>query len=353
MTTIIKRMLILATLLLAAAEPSRAFSLDLDSIARWGRFPKFCVDTYRWGDRFFNGYDTTYVKGTGYKFNAKLRTESWTDYYHLKFDNKSEMMMISDPSTSAGIYLTYLAVSAGYDINVSKYFNGGERARKRWNFQFNCMLFSAEFYLTRNDVGTRVSTYKTQAGDEHHPHLKFNGIDASEMGVNAFYYFNHRRYSQAAAFNISRVQIKNGGSFFAGFNYVRQKYDFDFNSLPDEIKEIIPDNPPDLRYRVKNNNYYLSFGYGYNWVFAPKWLFAISEAPMIGLTDGYFIDTTNKKTIFTAFNKLKMSVVFDHRQWFAGAILSAQTCLVGERERMLLSQILSMEISAGFRFNLW
>ena len=43
-----------------AAAPGQADAkpfLNLDSIAAWGKFPRFCINTYRWGDRFFNGYD--------------------------------------------------------------------------------------------------------------------------------------------------------------------------------------------------------------------------------------------------------------------------------------------------------
>lgn len=103
---------------------ARALSFDLDSIAQWGKFPRFVVNTYRWGDRFFNGYDTTYVAGTGYKFNAKIITESWLDGYRFVTPNNKYILMHSDPSTSVGVYLSYLALSGGYDVNVSKLMGG-------------------------------------------------------------------------------------------------------------------------------------------------------------------------------------------------------------------------------------
>ena len=73
----------LALILLLAVFQANALSLALDSIREWGKFPNFCVDVYRWGDRFFNTYDSAYVVGTGHKFNLKLRTESWVDYYNF------------------------------------------------------------------------------------------------------------------------------------------------------------------------------------------------------------------------------------------------------------------------------
>ena len=58
--------MLLAVILGAAApQEARAFSLDLDSIAAWGKFPNFCIKTYRWGDKFFNSYDSLYVVVSG------------------------------------------------------------------------------------------------------------------------------------------------------------------------------------------------------------------------------------------------------------------------------------------------
>ncbi len=71
------RCVCLLMLLGAVAMPQRAhaLSLSLDSIAQWGKFPRFCVNTYRWGDSFFNGYDSTYVQGSGKRWNVKTRID--------------------------------------------------------------------------------------------------------------------------------------------------------------------------------------------------------------------------------------------------------------------------------------
>jgi hypothetical protein len=43
--------------MLTLSQHAYAISLALDSVATWGKFPRFVVNTYRWGDKFFNGYD--------------------------------------------------------------------------------------------------------------------------------------------------------------------------------------------------------------------------------------------------------------------------------------------------------
>lgn len=331
----------------------KAISFDLDSIASMGRFPRFCVNTYRWGDKFFNGYDTTYVAGTGYKWNLKLRTESWTDYYNLHFENETEMSMISNPSTSVGLYLTYMAVSLGYDMNLSKYFNGHEEARRRWNFGFNCMLFSANLYFLQNDVGTHISSFRPLGGEISHPDIVYKGIDNTTWGFDLAYFFSHKRYSHAAAFNFSRIQRQSGGSFFAGFSFNRIEYDFDFNNLPEDISAALPSEIPDNHYVVNANNYILSGGYGFNWVFARHWLMGMAGTVMAGLSDGYYEDTATKKITFAAMTRGELSVVWNNKHLFAGAVGNVRFGMVRDHKRSLLSSVINMEVSVGYRFNLW
>ena len=239
---------------LSAAPEARAVSFDLDSIATWGKFPRFCVNTYRWGCDFFNGFDTAYVSGTGYKFNAKITADSWMDGYSFVLPNKEFMFLKSDPSTSTGIYLTYLAVSVGYDINISRLFGGVDRSRQRYRFGFNCSLFTVEAYLSKNDIGTTLKRF----GDRHHGdkyNLPFYGVNNSTWGIDAYYFFNHKRYSQAAAFNFSKVQERSHGSFYAGLSISTQKYDFDFSGLPDKLMHYLPETWANNTYKVSTNNY--------------------------------------------------------------------------------------------------
>lgn len=330
-----------------------ALSFNLDSIAEWGKFPRFVVNTYRWGDVFFNGYDTTYVKSTGYKFNAKITTESWTDGYRFVLPNDKYIYMQSEPSTSAGLYLTYLAVSAGYDVNISKLLGGVDRSRQRLRFGFNCMLFAAEFYVVKNDVGTRIKRF----GDEHKPlhlNLGFNAINNYTWGVDAYYFFNHKRYSEAATFNFSRVQKRSQGAFYTGFSIYTQKLDFDFKGLPEDLREQLPPNWADYRYNVNTHNYAVRFGYGYNWVFAPKWVLGVSESPTIGVRKG-FVNSDIEKVSFSLYNRLKLSVVWNSpdNRFFFGALGKFDVAIVNDETTTYAGGVLSGEAVFGIRFNLW
>lgn len=350
---IIYKALLVSGLLLCIGHRSDASIFNLDSIAEMGKFPRFCVNTYRWGDKFFNGYDTVYVEPTGYKFNGKVIVDSWTDYYHPRFENKSSMTMTSDPSSSLGFYLTYLAVSVGYDINISKYFGVDTQSRKRWQFGFNCMLFAADLYFIRNDVGTTIKDFNYPDGVKSKLDMPFEGINTSEWGFNVYYFFNHKRYSQAAAFNFSRIQKRSGGSFYAGVAFSKQNFQFDFSGLPGNVKDALPDDLIDYKYTLNCHNYAFVGGYGYNWVFHKDWNWGVTVAPMIGWTEGYIVQQDDKGKTFAMLLKARTGIVWNHSQWFASGTFSFQGNMVGSRERNLLTSYFTFNVSVGYRFNLW
>lgn len=351
------RLLMAVVLVVCACQMTpraHGFSLALDSVATWGKFPRFCVNVYRWGDRFFNTYDSAYVKGTGTKFNVKLKLESWLDNYNFRFrDDNVRMNMISDPNTTAGVWLTYLAVSAGYDFNISRYFGGAQTTRRRWNFRFNCALLTGEFYWITNDVDTRIVSYEA-GGKVQHPNYRFTGLDTKIFGFDVYYYFNNKRYSRAAAFNYSKLQQRSQGSWFLGFSYWVQDYTFDFAQLPEDMRNSLPaswaDN--DYLYNLHNNNYALCGGYGYNWVLNKHWTIGVSESPLLGIKHGRENNGPAKVSL-SLYNRAKASAVWNNRRWFAGLILSAENGLFYNKEHTLLSGVFTVECSVGYRFNIW
>ena len=328
-----------------------AISFALDSIAEWGRFPRFCVGVYRWGDKFFNSYDSTYVQGTGYKFNVKIKTESWTDAYNFRLPEEISMTMISDQSTTLGAYITYLAVSAGYDINISKLITGAERTRSRFNFGFNCSLLSVQWQYVSNDVGTTIKRIE-EHGRYERTDIPFDGINTSLWSLEAYYFFNHKRYSQAAAFAFSKVQEKSQGSFYAGLSLSNNKYEFDFSSLPDPFLSYVPETWDKNAYKVSTKNYSVVLGYGYNWVFARHWLMGVSESPIIGLRRGD-INSCFDSNSFALSNRFSLSVVWNNGRWFAGVSGKLDTNLIYDKDHTFIAGLLTAEGSVGYRFNLW
>ena len=344
---------LLLLLTVAGTQRVHAFSFALDSIAAMGKVPRAAINVYRWGDRFFNTYDSTYVVGTGYKFNVKARTETWQDYYGFILNEDTRLDMVSDPCTSMGFYVTYLALSLGYDLNISKYLGADPRARKRFNFGFTCSLLAADFYFISNDVGTRINYFGTPE-DHVNPDLHFNGINCSSWGVETYYFFNHKKYSQAAAFSYSKIQKRSAGSFFAGISYSEQNYKFDFSDTPDYIKDELPESWGGYTYRVLARNYALKIGYGHNFVFPHNWVLGISEAPMVGIRHGYINNPNEERVSFAFSNRLRAGAAYNHNnRLFVGLNGELNLGFIRERDHSLLNMNWTFSASVGYRFNIW
>lgn len=349
------RVFLIAVIFFMGTSRGEALSLALDSVRTWGKFPNFCVDVYRWGDKFFNTYDSTYVRGTGYKFNIKDRVETWTDRYDFDFGDGSRLHMASQPSTSTGFYLTYLAVSVGYDFNVSKWLGSSDPARRRFVFQFNCALFTADLSWITNNTSTRIKSFTYPDGTIY-MNTRYDGINTDIFTVSAVYNLNNKRYSQAAAFNYSKLQMRSQGSFFVGATYWTQDINFDITAFPAIIATHVPETWEQAgvkMYHARNRNYALIAGYGYNWVFAPHWNLGVSESPFIGVKDGYINNYRDRQFSFSLFNRARLSVVWNNGHWFAGGVLKIENNLVYDRDHSLLNTVLNGEVAVGYRFNLW
>lgn len=323
------------------------FSFNLDSIAQWGKFPHFCVKTYKWGDQFFNGYDSVYVAGTGYKFNIKTTTASWFDTYNFQFPEGKTVIMRSYPTTSIGAYLTYLAVSIGYDINISKIFTGENYTRQHFRFGFNCSLFSFDAFLIKNNSGTIIKRMGNNNVD-----IPLRDIKNTVWSIGAYYFFNHKRYSEAAAFNYSRVQKRSQGSFYIGCSINSQLANFNFNTLADEYKTQLSSSWDEMQYNCNIVNYTVRVGYGYNWVFAPKWILGISESPDIGLRTGNVNNTNNQYSI-SLYNHLNISLIWNNGKWFAGIVGRIEGGIHFDKSAIYANGIAHGEACIGYRFNLW
>ncbi|MBJ2185040.1 MAG: DUF4421 domain-containing protein [Muribaculaceae bacterium] len=334
-----------------SAPGASALSFDVDSIASWGKFPRFCMKVYDWGEEFFNGYDSLYVSKTHTYFNVKLNSESWSDIYNFDLPEGKSIRIVSDPATSAGVSIAYLAVSLGYDINVSRFFGGPDRKRKRFKFGFNCSLLAVEYYNIHNDGGTHITRFGDKNSPEH-MRIDFTGIDTHTQGFDAYVFLNQKRYSQAAAFNFGRYQLRSAGSFFVGVSYFHNSYNFDFSNLPHDMREQLPDTWENYCYNVNTDNYCLRLGYGYNWVLNRHWLIGISESPVLGLQNGHITGNTKPFSASLA-NRLAISFVWNNKHWFAGVIGRADQGLIYNKKQAYINSDLSFNACIGYRFNLW
>lgn len=291
--------------------------LDLkDETVKYPRFVKWCVDLYNWGDNTFNSYDSAYVVGTGKRMKLTLKNDNWMDFYDLKLPKSISVGMSSDMSSNLSASLSYMALSFSYAMNLDYLFAGKPVAHRRYDLSFTCSLIAFDAYYSKNTGNTNLTylgdTYRNYNifKSEH----KFSGLTLESAGIDAYYFFNNKKYSQAAAYSYSKYQKRSAGSFIGGLTFSRQNVKFDFNALPEDVvKELSSDQ---RNYHVFYRDYCVMFGYGYNWVFRKNWLFNFTIIPCLGFNQSMNNTEERRKDMFSYNTKAKFALVYNHNNFF-------------------------------------
>lgn len=311
----------------------------------------------------FDDYDTTYIAPNYYNFTAMLQNTNYFQVYRLAATSKEGVTQSLStkpaPSFKVGPYFGWRWIFLGYTFDVSHPRSLGKSS------EFNLSLYSSmlgcDFLYVRNTGDFRLrKAVGFQGVDPKSVDGKpFSGMDAKTLSFSAYYVFNHRHFSYPAAYNQSTVQRKSCGSFMLGLGFSKQKVDFDYTRLPEELigkpgQEIIID---ELKYsNVDYNYYYLSAGYAYNWVFARNWLFGVSVMPSLGLrkakgekmqADELLLDIRNLSFDCTS----RAGIVWNNTHWFAGVSYIGHLYMYRKHRLSLTNSVNYANIYVGFFFN--
>ena len=320
-----------------------------DTAIIYPKFLQFCVNVYNWGDRTFNSYNPDYVVGTGKRWKFRIVNENWNDNYIMKLPHNLRTDMASDLYCNIGAYLQYMAVSYGYSYDMANIFGGSTTNHKKWDFGFNCALFNAQISYQENTGGTYLRKFGHYKGGRIFKE-KFPGVQLHNFGIEVYYFFNNKKYSQGAAYNFSKIQKKSQGSFLIGFNYTNQKINFDFSQLPDNLKPYL--TVPEGDYLFHYKSYNLLFGYGFNWVITPKLLYNISVMPSFGASHCYEDNIEGDKWM-VAFNVTGLtSLTYNMGNYFIGLIgkMNGHLYHSGAYSMSLFSAVINLSANVGIRF---
>lgn len=320
-----------------------------DSTVEWPRFLGFCVKVYNWGDRVFSATDTAYVVGTGKRWRTRLINDNWNDSYYIQFPDELNSIMTGNLHVLAGASIQYMAVSYSYLFDLSHIIGGGPINYRKQEFSFNCARFAAEGYFYSNDGGSNIRTF----GDYRKNNKKwfkmpFSGIQMTNFGIDAYYFFNGYKYSQAAAYGFSKIQKKSQGSLMGGFSYCNQDIKVDFTQLPDVLKPYAEHVEPNYRFHYHDFN--ILIGYGYNCVLSPHWLFNISVIPGIGFNHCYEDSQEASATLFSLNGHGMTSFTYNCGNWFLGLQGRFRGYWYNSKNYALFSTVQSAVLSGGFRF---
>lgn len=319
-----------------------------DESIQYPGFLDLCVKVYRWGDKFFNSYDSEYVQGTGYRCKVFAKSDNWTDGYRLTFPGKTPINMLSSVTPTIGLYVAYMAVSFGYTANANSLFSNKPVAQKKLQFDFNCALFSLEAYFNKNTGGTRIR----QFGDYNNRRLlnrKFDGLQFESYGFDLYYVANHKRYSQGSAYAFSKIQKKSAGSIIGGITVCHQNIDVDFSDIDEAFLPYIPIE--NKRYKFIYNDYCALLGYGYNWVIKKNCLINLTALPSIGWKHCSEDNVDGTGNIFSINSKFKFGFVYNLKRFFCGTNLKMDLHWYNSKNYSFYNTIFDFSFTVGMRFD--
>lgn len=321
-----------------------------DPRVNYPKFPKFLIKVYDWGDRTFNSYDTDYVVGSGKNWKVRLENYNWMESYMLLFPDSHERLHIrSDIFNDIGAYISFMAVSIGYTAKINSLIHGPQpEKRTNFSFDFTCSRFSARIGWGTVDGNTRITHFGNYNNGKYFSY-GFNDIRHSNKSGEIYYFFNHKKYSQAAAYSYSKYQLKSAGTPIAGLAITNQKIEMDFSSLPEEMKEHMPEL--DMIYRFRFTDYAVICGYAYNWAIRPRrWLFNITTLPSIGYRHSYSDSSEGKKSMMAANLRMRFSLVYNHKAVFASLVGKFEGNIYFNSKYLFFNSTESLSLIVGARF---
>lgn len=326
------------------------WSFFTDPTAKKPGLLNLAYKAYKFYSKAFNNYDTAYVVGISKDFKVMLINNNWLDSYGgMIADKDMKVFMHSDINSSVGLHFSYMGIGYTYMFDLDNVFGGDPTRHAKWEMSFATSRFSFEAYHSRNTGLVTIERF----GDYNKKRRAlndFNGLTQRTWGFDLYYFFNHRKYSQAAAYSYSKIQKRSAGSFIAGFLVSTQNVDVDFTTLPDDMKDYLPDGGERLYYKYHHRSYCFLLGYAYNWVFNPKWLFNVTVAPSIGWNHSFDDSVDGKRDMPAVDLRGRLGLVYNIRNFFFGLQFVIDAHLYHSKYHNFINSQEDLTFNAGFRF---
>jgi len=279
------------------------------------------------------GFDRTeddYIEPQHYEFTVMGQVSRLFENFEVSSNGQS-IRLAPDAQTKIGPYVGWRWFFFGYTFDLNNI-----------SFNRNTLLSEVDLSIYSSQVG--VDIYYRRTGDNYKIRdvkmgsdlnsdrfegMPFAGVNVGITGVNAYYIFNHGRFSYPAAFSQSTCQKISCGSWLAGLGYMHNTLDMDYGMLQEALNSRMPSGQEvklDSGMLIKDieyNDFIISGGYAYNWVFAKNWLFCASaQAALCYKTSWGKVADEKHGFDFSKFNIdgiWRFGLVYNNTRWYAGA----------------------------------
>lgn len=345
-------------------QPSDTTLLPADTALQTGNsLLSIPIEQLRKLTRHINNIDTFYIEPQHYDFTIMLQTTATYEMYRLRSKSGQTLVFAPKASFKAGPYFGWRWIFLGYTLDFTRVHNDIKK-------EYNLSLYSSKIGidLFYRKTGDDYILRRAEIGDEGHAkilrNVAFNGLKVDLKGFNAYYIFNHRRFSYPAAFSQSTVQKRSAGSLLAGVGYTRHTLNLNYERLQTLIDERMGQNSEKLDSglmfnKVRYTDLSASIGYAYNYVPARHWLLAASLSAALG----YHYSTGNLEQMrqnirdfsFHNFNidgLGRFAIVYNNSRIYAGSSIILHTYNYHKSQFETNNIFGSLNIYVGYNFGL-
>lgn len=281
--------------------------------------------------------DTTYIEPQQYNFTAMLQLTNSHDHFLFRGDNENHIRMSPEFRTKLGPFFGWRWLFFGYTFSINALNISSKKLDINTSIYTPCVGIDFIYRKLGDDYRIRSFKFANIESRNTINGISADGLDINMLSINVYYILNKHHYSHSAAFNQSGRQIHSAGSWILGSGYTSSTLSMDWQRLEKQINLItkIPNNSlfPEGEAPLTNTKYKsipFSVGYGYNWAFAPNWLFAVQGMGSLSYMWSVGDTSTKDPTFISVFKDMRMNrftidgtarvgLVWNNSRWFAGA----------------------------------
>lgn len=234
----------------------------------------------------FNAIDSTYITPNKYNWAFMLQNTNSFENYKLHSRERDQQLVFSPkPAFKFGPYIGWRWIFLGYTFEVGSLGNGAHSRKTELELSLYSAMLGCDLIYRRTGNDFRLRKIKGFGEEaESVEGTSCSGINVKVTGINAYYVFNHKRFSYPAAFAQSTVQRKSCGTWKTGISCTQHELDFNYKGLPEKLthNEAHQLSPEFMFDKLKYTDLSFSLGYAYNWVFKRNFLLCASISPAIG-----------------------------------------------------------------------
>ncbi len=314
--------------------------------------------------RGFDRLDTAYIEPQHYIYTVMLQATNNYDRFTLRSAGPDVQSVTFSPDMNLrlGPYFAWKWFFLGYTFELGNV--NLARIKQQLDFSIYSSQVGVDIFYRRtgNDYKLRDARLGTGVDTSPLEGKPFDGIKAGITGFNAYYIFNHGRFSYPAAFSQSTQQKVSCGSWMAGLGYTKNSLEVDYERLQRLVDSSLGRYTVTLDsglmfHKVSYHDFSISGGYAYNWVFSRNWLFGASLQAALAYkkSEGDVAGDDSQGFDFANVNLDgvgRFGIVYNNMRWYSGASIIVHSNNY-RKPRFRANNIFgSMNLYVGYNFGL-